>query len=183
MVLAICSVIAGFAGVPRFMGGNNAIEGWLAPAVTAGFAHEAHGLEAAAGEAAHAAHSVAAEWAVTLSHSCRGLGTVAGTPVLRPTAGAGHARRGSLRGAAPGARAEVWVDEVYDAVVVRPIRFSSEQILWRIVDVRIIDGLVNLLARFTKAFSYLFRFFQSGYVQTYVLVLVLGVLALLLRAI
>jgi hypothetical protein len=40
-----------------------------------------------------------------------------------------------------------------------------------------------LIAGFTKAFSYLFRFFQSGYVQTYVLVVVLGVLALLLRAI
>jgi NADH:ubiquinone oxidoreductase subunit 5 (subunit L)/multisubunit Na+/H+ antiporter MnhA subunit len=65
--------------------------------------------------------------------------------------------------------------------VVRPLHSLSERVLWRAVDVRVIDGLVNLLAGFTKAFSYLFRFAQSGYVQTYVLVLVLGVLVLLLR--
>jgi NADH-quinone oxidoreductase subunit L len=75
-----------------------------------------------------------------------------------------------------------WVDEIYDAVIVRPIRMVSDGVLWRIVDVRIIDGIVNALGGLTKAFSYVFRFAQSGYVQTYVLVVVLGVLFLLVRA-
>jgi NADH-quinone oxidoreductase subunit L len=74
-----------------------------------------------------------------------------------------------------------FVDELYAAVVVRPTRGLSERVLWRLVDVRLIDGLVNLLGGLTKAFSYVFRFAQSGYVQTYVLVVVLGVLVLLIR--
>jgi NADH:ubiquinone oxidoreductase subunit 5 (subunit L)/multisubunit Na+/H+ antiporter MnhA subunit len=61
------------------------------------------------------------------------------------------------------------------------MRALSEGVLWRWVDVRFIDGIINLLAGFTKAFSYVFRFFQSGYVQTYALVVVLGVLVLIWR--
>src|SRR4030095_11859821 len=77
--------------------------------------------------------------------------------------------------------AKYWVDEIYSAVIVRPMVAVSEGVLWRWIDMRLIDGIVNLLAGFTKAFSNVFRFFQSGYVQTYVLVLVLGMVALLWR--
>ena len=36
-----------------------------------------------------------------------------------------------------------YVDEIYDAVIVQPIRIVSEHGLWKIVDARIIDGAVN----------------------------------------
>ena len=75
-----------------------------------------------------------------------------------------------------------WVDEAYDMLIVRPIRVLSDGVLWRFLDARVIDGVVNALGGLTKAFSYVFRFAQSGYVQTYVLVVVLGVLFLLVRA-
>jgi NADH-quinone oxidoreductase subunit L len=75
-----------------------------------------------------------------------------------------------------------YVDELYEAVVIKPTRVLSERVLWRLVDVRVIDGLVNFMAGLTKVFSHVFRFAQSGYVQTYVLVVVLGVIILLLRA-
>ena len=74
-----------------------------------------------------------------------------------------------------------FVDEIYGAVVLRPLHWLSDRVLWRGVDVRLIDGLVNLLAGLAKAFSYGFRFLQSGYVQTYALVIILGVLVLLWR--
>ena len=73
-----------------------------------------------------------------------------------------------------------FVDELYAAVIVRPFRMLSEA-LWRLVDVRLIDGVINLLGGVTRAFSFVFRFAQSGYVQTYAFVVVLGVLVLLLR--
>ena len=75
-----------------------------------------------------------------------------------------------------------YVDELYEAVIIKPLRLFSERVLWKIVDVRFIDGLVNFMAGLTKVFSHVFRFAQSGYVQTYVLVIVLGVIVLLLRA-
>jgi NADH-quinone oxidoreductase subunit L len=46
-----------------------------------------------------------------------------------------------------------WVDEAYDAVLVRPIRIVSDGFLWRFVDARVIDGVVNALGGLTKAFS------------------------------
>ena len=36
-----------------------------------------------------------------------------------------------------------YVDEIYDAAIVQPIRIVSEEGLWKIVDVRVIDGAVN----------------------------------------
>jgi NADH-quinone oxidoreductase subunit L len=95
----------------------------------------------------------------------------------RPQMATGLATRlGGLRTALAN---KYWVDELYDAAIVRPTRVISDRVLWRIVDSRIIDGLVNLVGGLMKVFSYLFRFVQSGYVQTYVLVVVVGVLALL----
>ena len=36
-----------------------------------------------------------------------------------------------------------YVDEIYDAAIVQPIRIVSEEGLWKVVDVRVIDGAVN----------------------------------------
>jgi NADH-quinone oxidoreductase subunit L len=177
VVLAICSIFVGFVGVPHFLGGSNVIEHWLAPAVSGGYAGEAH-----AAVEAHA--STSAEWAATAVAMLAGLGGLLLGHLF-------YARRPELAtrtaAALPGLQrvlgAKYYVDEIYDRVIVRPLGFFADRILWRGIDVRVIDGVINLLAGFTKAFSYLFRFFQSGYVQTYVLVVVLGVLVLLLRAI
>jgi NADH-quinone oxidoreductase subunit L len=52
-------------------------------------------------------------------------------------------------------------------------------ILWKIVDIGIVDGLVNLSALLSRGFGYLGGRLQSGQVGTYAWVLVLGALALL----
>src|SRR5207244_1990025 len=36
-----------------------------------------------------------------------------------------------------------YVDEIYDATVEQPIRIVSEEGLWKVVDVRVIDAAVN----------------------------------------
>ena len=38
-----------------------------------------------------------------------------------------------------------WVDELYDMAIVRPIRVISDSVLWRFIDARVIDGIVNAL--------------------------------------
>jgi NADH-quinone oxidoreductase subunit L len=181
VVLALGSVLVGFVGVPHFLGGSNAIEGWLAAAAPgAAASHGAAGTHAPA--VAHATHSAAAEWAATAVALAAGiLGLALGDLFYRRRPELATQMAARFPGVQRVLVAKYWVDEVYDVLVVRPVRALSEGFLWRFVDVRIIDGIVNLLGGFTKAFSYVFRFFQSGYVQTYVLVLVLGVLALLWR--
>ena len=74
------------------------------------------------------------------------------------------------------------VDELYDAVLVRPLVGGSRVFLWKFVDVKIIDMLVNLVGLAAKGFSYAFRFLQTGYVQAYAFVILLGLAVLLLRA-
>jgi len=36
-----------------------------------------------------------------------------------------------------------YVDEIYDAAIVEPIRRGSERALWKVVDAGVIDGAVN----------------------------------------
>jgi NADH-quinone oxidoreductase subunit L len=73
-----------------------------------------------------------------------------------------------------------WVDELYDAILVRPVVQASVA-LWRFWDQRIIDGVVNGVGYTVEAASALLRLVQTGFVGTYALWFTLGVLALLVH--
>src|SRR6185436_6087030 len=46
-----------------------------------------------------------------------------------------------------------YVDEIYDATVVQPLRIVSEEGLWKVVDVKIIDAAVNGVGQTVSASS------------------------------
>ncbi len=60
-----------------------------------------------------------------------------------------------------------YVDEFYDATVVEPLIDGSRGLLWRVADVRIIDGIVNGAGTTAGAVGNLLRRAQSGYIRTY----------------
>jgi NADH-quinone oxidoreductase subunit L len=73
-----------------------------------------------------------------------------------------------------------YVDEAYDAGLVRPTYRVSRSLLWRGIDVGIIDGLaVNGSAYLARFVGWLGSQLQSGQVGTYAWALVIGVLAVL----
>ena len=72
-----------------------------------------------------------------------------------------------------------YVDEIYDATIVQPIRIVAEDGLWRGADVRVIDGLVNGTGRMVGGASELMRRFQTGSVRAYAASLFLGVVLIL----
>lgn len=73
-----------------------------------------------------------------------------------------------------------YVDEVYDIAIVQPTVSGSRNVLWKGVDVGIIDGLfVNGGAFLARAMGWLGSQLQSGQVGTYAWILLIGVLALL----
>ena len=72
-----------------------------------------------------------------------------------------------------------YVDEIYDATVVQPIRIVSEEGLWKIVDVHVIDAAVNGVGGGVAGTSEILRRVQSGSVRTYAASLFLGVLLIL----
>jgi NADH-quinone oxidoreductase subunit L len=71
------------------------------------------------------------------------------------------------------------IDEVYDAAVVQPIKDISTGVLWKIVDVRIIDGAVNGAGHLASMLGGALRHMQSGLARGYVAILVLGALLII----
>jgi NADH-quinone oxidoreductase subunit L len=72
-----------------------------------------------------------------------------------------------------------YVDELYDAIIVRPVKFTADVILWRWFDVKIIDGWVNGIAELMGRFSDKLRRIETGVVQNYALTIVVGVVILI----
>ena len=71
-----------------------------------------------------------------------------------------------------------YIDELYDAVVVRPFT-ACARFLAQIIDPWVIDGMVNGIAAFARGLSWLTRGLQTGNVQHYVAGFLLGTLVLL----
>jgi NADH-quinone oxidoreductase subunit L len=70
-----------------------------------------------------------------------------------------------------------YVDEAYDRAFVRPT-FAAAAALWTRIDVNIIDGAVNGVARAVAWGAWLLRLVQSGQAQHYALAMVLGIVAI-----
>jgi NADH-quinone oxidoreductase subunit L len=71
-----------------------------------------------------------------------------------------------------------YVDEAYDAVVIRPI-VGMSRAFWRFIDAGLIDGTVNGAGRATRAFGWVGSRLQTGQLNTYAFAAVLGALLLL----
>ena len=72
-----------------------------------------------------------------------------------------------------------YVDEFYDSLFVVPLK-NVASILWKGVDVLLVDGLVNGLGQTFRQGSGVFRRLQTGYAKTYLLSMVIGIVAITL---
>jgi NADH-quinone oxidoreductase subunit L len=199
IVLAIGSIAAGYIGVPHALGGENRLAAWLEPAfearpatgdIAAGVAAptEAPGALAPRTEAAaeggepEAAHEDEAGLELTLmgvSSAIAILGILIASFIWlkRRDLAASMARS-----FAPLHRLllnKYYVDEVYDATIVQPIRVVSQEGLWRGFDVRVIDGAVNGTATIVAASAAALRRLQTGSVRAYAGSLFVGVVVVL----
>jgi len=172
-VLGVLSVVGGWIGMPlsigEALGGvTNAIESWLAPVFENGHA----------GEATHTVPR--AEYALmSASIAVAVLGILAARHlwVKRPELPWQIAQR--LQAPAAILSNKYYVDEFYDAVVVRPYNALS-RFAWRVVDDGLIDGLlVGGTAAVIKWQSGISSRWQSGAIPTYVTVFFGGVVAIL----
>jgi NADH-quinone oxidoreductase subunit L len=72
-----------------------------------------------------------------------------------------------------------YVDELYDAVIVQPIKRTSERALWRFFDAGVIDGAVNGTGSFVNGASAILRRLQTGSMRAYALSVFVGVVVIL----
>ena len=72
-----------------------------------------------------------------------------------------------------------YIDEIYEAAVVKPIQIISEKFLWKIADNKIIDGFVNGTGRMVEKSSAVIKKLQTGVAQFYAFIMMAGIAAVL----
>ena len=196
IVLAVGSVLAGFVGIPHALGGHNQIETFLHPAfeahaiapatefqVTEGRASvppapaetpaSAQGHEAQAGQERTELLLMALSTGIAVA----GIGLAWYFWVRDRTAASRVAR--SVAGVYTLLLNKYYVDELYDAAVVRPINKVSTLGLWKGADVALIDGAVNGVGAAVRGSSDSIRRLQTGSIRAYAASLFVGVVVIL----
>ena len=172
ILLAAGAAVTGLLGVPAALGGTNRFERWLAPVFEHGGSHGAHhGAE-------HASHSLEMVL-MGLAFLIAAAGTIAAYVFYIKKKDLPDRVTARVPALYRAVRDKFYVDEIIYILIILPIREISRKLLWRFVDVRIVDGLVNLAGLTTRMSSYLLRFAQTGQVQTYGVVILAAVAVLL----
>jgi NADH-quinone oxidoreductase subunit L len=163
VVLAILAVVAGFIGLPAAFAPNaNWLEHFLEPIF-------------AGSNAVHEGHEMATsmEWtlmgvsvALALIATLWAIGKFKRKPDLAEPTGFGKVLENKW-----------YVDELYNAIIVRPLN-ALGKFLNGIIEKWVIDWLVNGVGRLIQYGSRQLRLLQSGQVGGYVLLMVVGIIVL-----
>jgi NADH-quinone oxidoreductase subunit L len=175
IVLGVLSAIGGWLNVPELLskvGPVGNLHHWLEPVVGEASHNLTHGAEP---EIAHSTELMLVFVAVAVAIAGIAIAWV----TLKPEKLVPKVQAPAERGFARVLANKYWIDELYDRVIVGPTVGVSRVLLWKVIDVGIIDGLVNLSAVISRGFGFIGSRLQSGQVGTYAWVLVLGVLAVL----
>lgn len=200
IVLAIGSIVAGYVGWPHAFGGSNPIERFLdpsfhvsesarrvetlgadaAPAGTGGerfriVSVEEQGREREAGEQGESPELLL--MAISSGIALAGIALAWYFWIRNRAAADAMSRR--MHGLHSLLLHKYYVDEIYDAAIVQPIRLVSTGGLWKGVDAGLIDGAVNGVGQTVRAGSGGLRRAQTGSVRTYAASLFLGVVLIL----
>jgi NADH-quinone oxidoreductase subunit L len=183
-VLAIGSVFAGYVGVPESLGGGNRFEHYLAPSFQAptmatiegALAVAAPTIAPAPAEAEEGSTPEMALMGVSVVAALAGIGLASFIYLKRPTIADTLAER--LSGLYRLLVGKYFVDEIYDAVFVQPIKRVSTLFLWRGVDAGLIDGTVNSVGFAVRGLSAVLRRLQTGSVRAYAMSLFAGLVAI-----
>ncbi len=174
-LLAVLSVVGGWVGIPAALGEAlrlpNYVDHFLEPV----FAGSNALLRAGAPAHEHSEELGLAGLAVLLA--AVGFG-VAYTFYLRNPALADQLAE-TFRGPYRVLVNKYYVDEIYQAAIVRPIHWISDKLLWQAFDVGVIDGVLNGTAERAQALGAWLRHWQSGNARSYGTWVAIGALAIL----
>jgi NADH-quinone oxidoreductase subunit L len=161
ILLAILSFTGGWFALPALFGGKDYFAEFLAPVL---------GSEEAAG----------GESAQSLEHILSLVAVAAATAGLLVAwrMYAKEAKEGKSEGLHKLLYNKYYIDEIYQAVVVGPLLWISRNLLWKVVDVGLIDGTVNGIATGSRAVGDGVRQAQSGNTRSYAVWVLVGALIL-----
>jgi NADH-quinone oxidoreductase subunit L len=173
MVLAFLSIFGGWFAAPKLVGGIDYFEKFLAPVFSAS-APPSDAITAAATD-------TTASPAMDLLHALTGWPVIVGILGLlvawwfyikSPDIPKRMAQ--SVRGLYTLLLNKYYVDEIYAALIVRPLLWISTNVLWHVVDEGLIDGTVNGTATVARESGSQARKIQSGNTRSYAAWVILG---------
>jgi NADH-quinone oxidoreductase subunit L len=166
IVLAIGSVLAGYLNVPAALGGTAFLEHFLEPSLHVPVVEGMHGA------AEHASHGLEMTLMIVSSLiAVAGIGIAAFLYLKRPAIPEALAAR--FPGAYRFLVNKGYIDELYDAVVVQPIKSLSEHVLWK-ADATVIDGAVNGMGQIVAESGAVLRQMQTGSLRMYAVSVLFG---------
>jgi NADH-quinone oxidoreductase subunit L len=185
VVLAIGSIVAGWVGVPEFMGGHNKFEHFLAPATSStSYKIAAEDYERLRQEARNAPGTEARTLVFNVKppeHQDRGEEwLLASASVFAAALGLFFAwllyykKRdlpdritAKIHGLYLIVLHKYYVDEGYGALFVKPLLALSTVVFWKGIDQEVIDGMVNGAGEASKGIGNELRRMQSGNIRSY----------------
>jgi len=173
-VLAFGAAVSGYLNVPELFGGKMRLSEFLYPSVE-GFSmatEEQQALQPGSQWALMGLTLLGVLAAFAWAYRCYGKGIKpAQEKTLRTLPGVGFTR----------VLYNKWyIDEIYDAVIVRPLMRFSDIFVFKLTDTFLIDKiLLGLFAVPVKYGAYLWRWVQNGNLQRYTIVFALGVIVVL----
>lgn len=176
VILAFLSAFSGFLGIPYALGfwisdHPNMIENWLAPVfanannVLRHSGHEIHAIE-------YLLIAIAVIIALVAIYAAKKLyskGDFSKANEIAKSSGKVHTLLLN----------KYYLDEGIYALIINPILAFSETFLLKLVDIKIVDGFVNGLAKFFDYLSSILRKLQTGLLQNYATWLVIGIVFVL----
>ena len=162
IILAVLSIVGGFVGIPH----KNVIENWLEPVFSPAH-YKLLTVEHTGGLLEYLLMFVSVVIAASGIYAARWIYLqrveIADSLVKRYP----RIYRTLLN--------KYYVDKVYDAVVVDPTVKISNDILWKAMDVTVIDGSVNGSAKIINGIGQVIRKIQTGVAQSYAVVFIGGI--------
>ena len=193
IVLALGSILAGYVGVPHALGGSNRIERFLEPSFET-HAASTHESTATTGGAEPGVQAVSTQHTETsadehlertelmlmgISSGVAIAGILIAVYFWLRNPGAAAAMASRLRPIYTLLYNKYYVDELYDTLLVQPIKQLSIKGLWRGADAILIDGAVNGVGTVVHTTSTALRRLQTGSVRTYAAAIFVGVVLML----
>src|SRR5713101_334533 len=171
VILALLSIIGGWVAAPAFWGAPDYFAKFLEPVFAQGSAGNAEAAEATA----HALETPLAIVAVITAL----LGFAIAFWLYLRQPGKPEQLAKSMRGAYNTLLHKYYVDEIYAALIVKPLLWISTNVLWQAVDVRTIDATVNGIAEGATDLGDGVRHTQSGNTRSYAVWVVIGALVII----
>ena len=72
-----------------------------------------------------------------------------------------------------------YVDEIYDAAIIQPIKVGSREGLWKVFDIGVIDGIIHTIGSAVVRFGRTIRYMQTGFVRGYAAIILAGALIII----